>query len=179
MCHVHSVLFFLFVFCFTFVNTETVDYFDMALWSPFLPLFNEKHIRDYTQFWSSPGDRTKDQMVAICCGRTARPCPELESSLLPGSRGKRGSQHLLLVWEGCSEEEDQHMALKLLPRQLPEPKAVFGERWKAGVLGQERHIGASSMQKMISTCTSEAKASTNVNACMHASGYLISRGQMT
>lgn len=96
MCHVHSVLFFFFCIVFPFVNVETVGYFDTALWSPFLPLFNEKQIRDCKRDWSSPGDRTKDQMLAICCGKTARPCPELEQLLFPGSRGKSGGQHLLL-----------------------------------------------------------------------------------
>lgn len=102
----------------------------MALWSPFLPLFNEKQIRDYTQYWSSPGDRTKDQMLAICCGRTARPCPELEPSLLLVSRGKWGSQHLLLVSEACSEEEDQHMALRLLQYAAARTQSCFWSKMK-------------------------------------------------
>lgn len=57
MCHVHSVLFF-FCIVFPFVSVETVGYFDIALWSPFLALFDEKQIRDYKQDRSSPGDRT-------------------------------------------------------------------------------------------------------------------------
>ena len=92
------ILFFFPFFCivFPFVSIETLGYFDTALWSPVLPLFKEKQVRDCKQDWSSPGDRTKDQMLAICCGKTAQPCPELEQSLLPGSRGRWGGQYLLL-----------------------------------------------------------------------------------
>ena len=42
MCHVHFCSFSFFkIPCFTLINIEAVDYFDMALRSPFLLLFDE------------------------------------------------------------------------------------------------------------------------------------------